>query len=499
VTAPDPDREPDAVVIGTGPTGAMAASALVRRGLDVLVLDAGRNAPGGLVVRAAGNTLYRRMAWADYESDGLDPASGPDVEWYASHSLGGLSNYWTAAVPRFAPDDFVEGARLDERYRWPLTYAELEPFYARAEHALTVTAGEPIPRVPAGVHRYRHRLPRRWREIAVAAARRGHGVGVMPLAKGRPWMVARRGTEFNSYRCVLEPLLDASSLRLVTNAHAVALNWSRAKGRVESVDYIDTVARARRTVPARAVVVAAGAVDSTVLLLRSRSDDFPAGLGNTNGLVGRYLHDHPREWWPAEAVQPVPALSHPVYITRPDWAESAPLMATSLTIGLRSQFQRLRTFYGGSATTFGVQVFGTMVPTPDVSLSIPPDEPSDPLAVRPRITLHYDSATVANLESARARLVEVLGSAGVGVRVDGPFHELHPGSSVHYGGSLRMHSDPQFGVLDAWNRVHDVANVAVVDSSSFTTGAEKNPTLTAMALALRAAERLADDLGRGAI
>ena len=62
-----------------------------------------------------------------------------------------------------------------------------------------------------------------------------------------------------------------------------------------------------------------------------------------------------------------------------------------------------------------------------------------------------------------------------------------------------MHSDPTFGVLDGWNRVHDVANVAVVDSSSFTTGPEKNPTLTAMALALRAAERLADDLGRGAI
>jgi len=83
--------------------------------------------------------------------------------------------------------------------------------------------------------------------------------------------------------------------------------------------------------------------------------------------------------------------------------------------------------------------------------------------------------------------------------VPGPFHDVHPGSSVHYGGSVRMHSDPEFGVLDGWNRVHDVANVAVVDSSSFTTGAEKNPTLTAMALALRAAERLADDLGRGAI
>ena len=79
----------------------------------------------------------------------------------------------------------------------------------------------------------------------------------------------------------------------------------------------------------------------------------------------------------------------------------------------------------------------------------------------------------------------MLGSAGLDVTVDGPFDEPHPGSSVHYGGSVRMHSDPAFGVLDVWNRMHDVPNVAVVDSSSFTTGPEKNPTLTAMALAHR--------------
>ena len=175
-----------------------------------------------------------------------------------------------------------------------MTYADLEPYYGRAEQALVVTAGDPILRVPSGVSRYRHRLPRPWRMICAEAARHGHGVGAMPLAKGRPWMFARRGTEFNSYRCVLEPLLDATpSLRLLTHAHAVSLNWSSAAGRVESVDYIDTLAKVRRTVRARAVVVAAGAIDSTVLMLRSRSDDFPDGLGNTLGLVGAYLHDHP--------------------------------------------------------------------------------------------------------------------------------------------------------------------------------------------------------------
>ncbi len=312
----------DVVVIGTGPTGAMAASALVGRGLDVLILDIGDVMPGGLVVRAAGNTMFRRMAWTAYESEGLAAGSTPGVEWYASHSLGGLSNFWTAAVPRFAPEDFTDGARLDERYRWPLTYADLEPFYGRAEQALVVTAGDPILGVPAGISRYRHRLPKPWRMIAAEAARHGHGMGAMPLAKGRPWMFARRGTEFNSYYCVLEPLLGDSSLRLLPSAHVVSLNWSSAANRVESVDYIDTLAKVRRTVRARAVIVAAGAIDSTVLLLRSRSDDFPDGLGNSSGALGAYLHDHPREWWPATTAQPMPALSHPMYIAREDFSTS---------------------------------------------------------------------------------------------------------------------------------------------------------------------------------
>ena len=322
-------------------------------------------------------------------------------------------------------------------------------------------------------------------------------MGVMPLAKGQPWMVARRGTEFNSYHCVIAPLLERRSLQLRNDAFAVGLNWSAPAGRVESVEYVERTTGARRTVRTRAVVVAAGAVDSTVLLMRSRSDDFPTGLGNAHDLLGRYLHDHPREWWVAETDRPLRALSHPAYITRLAYESSAPLMATSLTIGLASKVQRVRTYARASARTFGVQVFGTMVPTPDASLTAADRAGSTARRSGPRIALRYDAATIANLESARQRFVDVLGSAGVTAKVPGPFHELHPGSSVHYGGSVRMHDDPQFGVLDGWNRVHDAPNVAVVDSSCFTTGAEKNPTLTAMAIAARAAEKLATDLRAG--
>ena len=73
------------------------------------------------------------------------------------------------------------------------------------------------------------------------------------------------------------------------------------------------------------------------------------------------------------------------------------------------------------------------------------------------ITLRYDDATVANVVAARERLRTVFADAGVGLTIPGPFHDLRPGSSVHYGGSVRMHASPEFGVLDGWNRIHDVA------------------------------------------
>jgi choline dehydrogenase-like flavoprotein len=355
-----------------------------------------------------------------------------------------------------------------------------------------LTVGDPILGVPSGRAAYRHRLPTDWRDAAARAQEHGDGMGALPMARGRPSMLVRRGTEFASYHCMVEPLEGSSSFRLVTGAYVTRLVWS-SSGRVTSVEYVDRRTGARHDVPTRAVVLAAGAIDSTVILLRSTSGDFPRGLGNTAGLVGAYLHDHPREWWPLTARTPMTALAHPVYIARTDHAASEPLMATSLTIGMTESLpDRLRTFYGGRSTKFGVQVLGTMLPTPDVGVVLGSWEGS-----RPAIHLRYDDAAVQNLVAARERVHDVMSSAGVPITLPGPFHELSPGSSVHYAGSVRMHASPEHGVLDSWNRMHDAPNVAVVDASCFPTSPEKNPTLTAMALAARAADRLAADLERG--
>lgn len=480
------------LVVGSGPCGAIAAARLIERGLRVTLLDAGVSAPRGMVVRAGGNTLFRRQDKRRLESNRHQRSADQDVEWISSRTLGGLSNYWTAAVPRFAPDDFTEGAALDERYVWPLTYDELVPFYEMAEAALVVTAGAPFANIPANVARFHNSPPRDWADFADRAVSNGYHLGSLPMAKGTPWMVARRGTEFSSYHCIIAPLLASRRFNLIVGANVTRLNWNGGSSRVESVDYVDRRTGRRATVRGRAVIVAAGAIDSTVLLLRSTSSDFPQGLGNSAGLIGRYLHDHPREWWPAFPSRRMTALAHPLYLSRAPYDPANPLLATSLTFGLSSH--RVHTYLRNKTPSFGVQVFGTMIPRPDIGVALSNPVAPDTVDCRPRITLAYDQATVDNMLSARERLKSLFSDAGTRVTIPGPFYPLVPGSSIHYGGTVRMHHSPQYGALDRWNRLHDVQNVVVCDSSCFTTGPEKNPALTAMAIAARAADHLAEHL-----
>jgi choline dehydrogenase-like flavoprotein len=408
--------------------------------------------------------------------------------WFSTLGLGGLSNYWTGAVPRFAPADFADGGRLDERFAWPISYDELEPYYRAAEQHLDVTAGSPIYGVPPNDHRYEYRIPADWDRIAT---RTGGRLGAIPLAKGAPWMVARRGVEFDSCHCILGALGSTEGFELRIGAVVERLCWSSRDGRVTAVEYLDVATKERCRIPARAVVVAAGAIDTAMILRRSISNDFPDGIGNTHGLLGTHLHDHPREWWRADLAEPMRALAHPLYLGRPDHADSDPLMGVSHTIGLPSPRSRPRTWIRGKVSSVGVQVFGTMVPDPEHRIEFDPS--AEPIDQRPTIRLGYDQRAIDNLSSARDRFVDVLSTAGLATTVTDPFSRVIPGTSVHYGGTARMHHRPELGVVDAHSRIHDAPNVYVGDMSVFTTGPEKNPTLTSMALAIRAADHLAGE------
>lgn len=486
--------ERQVVVIGSGPAGAAAARELAQNGIAVTMLESGTDSPQGLLVRLGGKNFFRRAPPPREEAAHL-VSGDPRTLCYVKFAPGGLSNCWTGAVPRFAPEDFTEGERLHERFRWPITYPDLAPWYEKVERSLEISADpRDVPQLPGGHVAHQQRIPDDWHDLERAANKQGQGLTTYPLADGPPNMLVRRGTAFNSYTGIVRPLLRLPNFRLQNGAHALALQWSPIKGRVDGVIYYCRHTGQTQRIDASAVVVACGPLGSAKLLHNSISSDFPHGLGNSNGVLGCFLHDHPREWWTLEMDRPRKILSPSAYLTRLPYGSSAPLLATSWTLGTASLQDRIRSRFGLKATSVGVQMIGTMIPSA-ACFAKPSATQKDEFGFPALdVCIRYSDAEVQNVVSARKHLMNLMEDAGSRATLGEIYPTLFPGTIAHYGGTARMHAKPEYGVVDGWNRVHDAPNVLVCDAACFTTAAEKNPTLTVMAIATRAATRLAHDL-----
>jgi choline dehydrogenase-like flavoprotein len=156
------------------------------------------------------------------------------------------------------------------------------------------------------------------------------------------------------------------------------------------------------------------------------------------------------------------------------------------------------TGHPGRLPTFGCNVFGTMAPVETNYVDLDASRTSDDGMPGLRLNVRHPSEAVTALESARDQLVTLFAEARLAPSVRTWLIEP-VGGAVHFAGTCRMHASPRYGMLDKWSRMHAVPNVVVADSAAFTTGPEKNPVLTAMALAARASQRLVDDMRAGQV
>jgi choline dehydrogenase-like flavoprotein len=329
------------------------------------------------------------------------------------------------------------------------------------------------------------------------AAAIGRDVVPMPYAFGAETTFTRSASAFNAYTRLVKPVEREGGLSVRLDSQALRLVWSNTEKRVVAVVVRNASTGAETDIPCRGVVLAAGAVNSAQILLESTSSSFPDGLGNEHGVLGRYLHDHPLAKLVIELGRPV-ELMPASCITRPTLERTTPLYAAS-AMQWASVKEIGRAFVSrrpGLTTELGFGVFGTMPPVRENFVAVDNGRKSASGRAPLLLSLRHPPEALELLEKTRQELIGIFERAGLAPRVR-VFEIVPPGGSVHYGGTCRMHAAPELGVVDRDCRVHGVRNVAVADSAVFTTGPEKNPVLTAMTLAARAAERLAQDLRSG--
>jgi choline dehydrogenase-like flavoprotein len=487
------------VVIGSGPPGAAAALFLARAGVDVLLLEAGeQEQAAGLTLRMRGVTLAKRKGVLE-QREGVTRTGDPHAELFEALAPGGLSNHWSCAVPRFSPEDFADAKRAGFEHSWPIDYEDLAPWYTRVEPLLHIAGQtEQSERLPAGNVRHRRSLAQDWQPVAQLAIGRGRNVVAMPYAYGAATTLTRSGTPFNSFVRLVRPELRRDRLQARFGVRVERLEWSSQERRVEAVTFRERATGVEGRVPCRAVVVAAGALNTPQILLESTSADFPQGLGNTHGVLGHYLHDHPVGKVVIDLGRPI-SLHPAAYITRLELSRAKqPLYAAAcMQWGSASDLAKsMLRGHPGRMRNIGFSVFGTMAPTRDNFVAIDRKYQGPDGAAGLQLHIHHPPEAEPVLEEARDHTLELLRAAGYDPQMRVWKVEL-VGDANHYAGSCRMHESPEFGMVDGWSRMHGVRNVVVADSSVFTTGPEKNPVLTSMTLAARASERLAAELKSG--
>jgi len=548
-------REFDVCVIGTGAGGGVMCQELTRAGFRVVALQRG---PELDTERFTDDELGMILREEPFAEDHLETYRHDDDEQAepgrynpAGNVLGGLMLRWAGWSWRFRPDDFevlsregpVAGASLAD---WPFSYADLEPWYAKAEREFGVAGqagsnpfegprSSPYPNPPH---------PDRRSSLLFARGAKKLGLHPFPLplainSRPSPGRAAcSYGGACQGFGCAIHAKATSFSVslpraratgRLDLRTGAMVFDLPVGEdGRVRGARYLDAQGR-EREVRARHVVVAGNAVGSARLLLLSRSGSFPQGLANSSGLVGRnlMLHHHAT----LRFLLDEPALGYTGFDAHralDDFHASDPKRGfiRGGVVAEVSSFTRQPITYalmdGGNpklterrwgaplkrflreyprAVTLGTILEDLAMESNRVDLD-PRIQDRFGLPVA-RITHRQHPNDIAMNRWMHRQLPALAEACGAtehwSMAIPGVTtidEKTAMKGSAHLHGTCRMGKDPSRSVLDPWCRAHDVPNLWVVDGSCFPTAGGYNPTLTILANAYRVADHFVAEAAR---
>lgn len=554
----------DAIVVGSGAGGGMAGYVLAKAGLKVLMLEAGPffdpakdamqmrwpwESPrrGAATIRPFGDFDAAYGGW-QLDGEPYTTAPGTDFAWFRARMLGGRTNHWGRISLRMGPDDFkpVDGI-TDE---WPITYDEVKPYYDKVDRFIGIYGTvEGIRNEPDGIFL---KPPKpRLNELFIKRGAEKAGVTVITgrgsvLTEALPGMEGRgtcffcgqcgRGCkvygDFSSSSCLVIPAIKTKNLTVIDNA-MVREVLTNDEGIATGVSYVNTTDLQEYSVKGKMVILGASACESARLMLNSKSVAHPGGLGNSSGLVGRYLHDSTGSsvsgfipelierkrynedgvgsvhiyspWWLNNKNLDFPRGYHIEYgggLHMPsygflDWVPTVngavPQKDGSRKdqggygISLKNDYRR---FYGANV---GMAGRGTALAHKNNYCEIDPVN-VDKYGI-PVLRFHYkwgreEVAQAKHMQETFKSIMHQMGAIITSPEQgeDTAYGLETPGKIIHEGGTTRMGNNPKTSVVNKWCQAHDCKNLFVVDAAPFVQQGDKNLTWTILALSMRTAE-----------
>jgi len=517
-----PEENVDVLIVGSGHSGGMVAKILTEKGISCVMLNAGPivdfqkdrelkpahelpyrgfNMPGRLPHVFQANE-FNANTWVDEKEVPYTFNQDQPYNWVRVRLFGGRSLFWARQSFRLSNYEFKAKDHDGFGTNWPITLSDLAPFYSRVE-AIFQVSGHPdgLPQYPDGNFVIDDSPWSGSMQRFIAAGKKLN----VPVCKARSAM-GRDGLA-SSINLLLPDAFATGKLTAVPNVVVREITVDKNTGLANGANFVDRHSRREMSVKARVVVLAAGCLESTRLLLNSK-------LANSSGVLGHYLIDNiygpgvvcsvpeARDGKAAPGLMGGDALIprfRNVTTKAPNFIGGYALNVWSSDRAMPSrnfaeygvELQKNMDSYYGSG--FSMSMMGQVISRYENHVSIDKNV-VDAWKIP---VLHVDTKYGDNEFNMSRDAVDtgVAMAEAAGFEVLSKNYEPNPpGYSIHELGTCRMGDDPKTSVLNKWNQSHDIKNLFVVDGSSFVGTGWQNPTMTILSLSMRASEYMAEQM-----